>query len=221
MDTLFLDYENSLIKREKNIGTYNFYGAEPGGANQQRAISCIRYALEEILEWDVEESVNKFDDYIIREMKLERVIGFISFPSEVEQGDPRYILSLLYPERIKLNQQKLVEQVYKGVLSGSAQFPREYFSGTNGFYRFCACLQYLLINYKPFSSLEDLYDFVLSPEGNKFLYQYRLKVPADQLEISLIDCVHIITKEEPDSELYYCYYSFNQKIKESSSTLGN
>ena len=43
MDTLFMDYENSLIGANKDIGIYNFYGAEAGGANQQRAVTCIRY----------------------------------------------------------------------------------------------------------------------------------------------------------------------------------
>ena len=44
MDSLFSEYENSLIGAQKEIGIYNFYGAEPGGANQQRALLCIRYA---------------------------------------------------------------------------------------------------------------------------------------------------------------------------------
>ena len=47
METLFLDYENCLINLQKDIGIYNFYNAEPGGANQQKALSCIRYAIEE------------------------------------------------------------------------------------------------------------------------------------------------------------------------------
>ena len=76
MDTLFMDYENSLIGAGKDIGIYNFYGSESGGANQQRAITCIRYALENVLGWTVEESIQKFDSYIITLMKLERIVDF-------------------------------------------------------------------------------------------------------------------------------------------------
>ena len=60
MDTLFMDYENSLIGANKDIGIYNFYGAESGGANQQRAVTCIRYVLENVLQWTVEEAIQKF-----------------------------------------------------------------------------------------------------------------------------------------------------------------
>ena len=49
MDTLFYDYENSLIGESKDIGMYNFFGSAAGGANQQRAVACIRYALEGFL----------------------------------------------------------------------------------------------------------------------------------------------------------------------------
>ena len=83
MDTLFMDYENSLIGANKDIGIYNFYGAEAGGANQQRAVTCIRYVLENVLQWTVEESIQKFDNYMITLMKLERVVDFIRYPDEV------------------------------------------------------------------------------------------------------------------------------------------
>ena len=92
MDTLFYDYENSLIGESKDIGMYNFFGSAAGGANQQRAVACIRYALEEVLGWDVEESIQKFDDYMIKAMKLTRVVDFINYPDEVPDRDPRYIL---------------------------------------------------------------------------------------------------------------------------------
>lgn len=215
IDTLFLDYENSLIKRTNSIGAYNFYGAEPGGANQQRAISCIRYAIENVLGWEIEEAINKFDEYMIHAMKLDRIIEFIKWPSEVKVGNSRYILSLLYPERVKLNQYILIEEVYKGVLNGTEQFPRECFTGPDGFYRFCACFQYLITTYKTFSSLQELYEFILSSDGNKFLYKYRLKVPADQLQIRLIDCIHTVTKDEENSLLYHSFYDFEIQYRKA------
>ena len=49
MDTLYTDYENFLIGNSKDVGKHNFYGAAPGGANQQRALSLLHYALEEVL----------------------------------------------------------------------------------------------------------------------------------------------------------------------------
>lgn len=211
MDTLYMDYENMLIGASKDIGLYNFYGAEPGGANQQRAIACIKYALENVLGWDVEESVKKFDTYMIHILKLERIVDFIRYPDEVPDRDPRYILSLVYPERVRLNLYQLVIETYKGVLEHEYQFPREYFAGANGFYRYCICLQYLIENYHPVTSLDELYSFITSSKGRRFLSKYRLKIPAEQLEIKPIDCIHELTKEEPFSRLYYTFYRFDQE----------
>ena len=61
MDTIFLDYENTLIGRQKEFNSNNFYGPEPGGANQKKALTLIRYVIENILNWDMEEAVRKFD----------------------------------------------------------------------------------------------------------------------------------------------------------------
>lgn len=108
MDTIFMDYESLLMGQRKDIGLYNFFGAEPGGANQQRALIVIRYAIEKVLGWSVEDAVLKFDDYMIREMKLERVVDFINYPTEVKSRDPRYILSLLYPSRVRMDLQQMV-----------------------------------------------------------------------------------------------------------------
>lgn len=215
MDTLFMDYENSLIGAGKDIGIYNFYGSESGGANQQRAITCIRYALENVLGWTVEESIQKFDSYIITLMKLERIVDFICYPDEVIDRDPRYILSLIYPQRVHLDLETMVLRIYKDVLAHEAQFPREYFAGVNGFYRYCICLQYLITHYHPATSLDKLYSFILSSEGKRFLKEYRLKTPAEQLEINILDCLYELTKEIGFSILYYKFYSFQEQFQKN------
>lgn len=217
MDSIFIDYDDVLIGKIPYVDSYNFYGSSPGGPNELKALSCIRYALEKILEWTPEEVIARFDRYMIRLMRLDKIITYIDYPIEVLYGDPKYILSLLYPDRVHLNAKKLAEKIYKRVLDASddadgplKQFPREYFSGGKGFKRFCYCLNYLIENYKPMSSVDEVYSFFLSPDGKKFLYDYRLKVPADQFSIDMLDVIRYITKEEPDSELYYRYYLFSQ-----------
>ena len=70
----------------------------------------------------------KFDEYMIRVMKLERLADFIVYPKEVPKRSPRYILSLIYPNRVHLNYQDLVLNIYKDVLAHKIQFPREYLS---------------------------------------------------------------------------------------------
>lgn len=215
MDYLYVDYDNSLIGRTPEIEAYHFYGAEAALANEKRALRCIRYALEEILQWDADKAIKQFDRYIIKIMKLEKLLTYISFPPEVPFGDPRYILSLLYPDKIRMNQQDLIEEVYERVLKGDGkQFPREYFVGGIGFRRFCFCLKYLLENKKTFTTVEEIYEFFNSAAGKKFLYEYRLKVPADQFAISMTDVIYAITKTEPYSALLYHYYRFQNNLSQ-------
>lgn len=229
MDTILIDFDDLLIGRIQNIDPANFYGTEPGGPNEKKALSCIKYAIIKILMWTPEDAVARFDEYIIQILHLDKIISYISFPIEVPYGNPRYILSLLYPDRIRLNPQKLVEELFESVLSAARkkalvatkpgeeqhiqQFPREYFSGTDGFKRFCGCVKYIIENYKPMSSVDEVYMFFLSPQGQKLLYDFRLKIPADQFSIDMLHVIHYITREDPDSDLYYSYFSFLEETK--------
>lgn len=214
MDAMDIDYDNSLIGRIAYVDAYNFYGPDAGGANQAKALGCIRYAIEDVLQWDEETAVKKFDEYMIQEMKLLKIMAYIDFPTEVPFGNAKYVLSLLYPNRVKMNQEKLIEDIYKEVLEGDGkQFPREYFAGGVGFKRFCYCIKFLLENYMPFNEIEDIYTFLDSPQGKKFLCRYRLKVPADQFAINMLDVVRYITKEEEDSDLVFHYIQWKKEYE--------
>lgn len=208
MSELFNAYDNYLIGKERILGTYHFIGEAPGGMNEKIALSCIKYALEYILEWSHDMAIKKFDAYMIQKLKLNRLLEYIDFPLDVEYGDPEYILSLLYPKNIHLSQTYLVEKMYRSTLKKNTQFPREYFSGDIGMRRYCICLRYLIRNYHVFYSVEEIYSFFCSTEGNKFLASFRLKSPASQLGIDVLRAVYESTSDEPDSELYYCFYSF-------------
>lgn len=219
MDSMFIDYDDALIGLIPYVDAYNFYGPDAGGANQSKALSCIRYAIEEVLQWDEETAIKKFDEYIIREMKLQKILNYIDFPTEIPFGSPRYILSLLYPNKVRINPDKLIEDVYREVLEGTGkQFPREYFAGGIGFKRFCFCIKYLLESYKTFDNIEDIYLFFDSPKGKRFLYDYRLKVPADQFSINMVDVVRYITQEEEDSELIYHFITWTKEYNSLFAT---
>lgn len=212
MDSLLLDYEDTLIGRNKSIPSYNFVGPEPGGENQRKALAVIKYAIESVLEWDVEDAAQRFDHYMIKVMKLERMVDYIEWPPEVDYGNPKYVLSLIYPQRFHLDRQKLVWATYEEVLAGRKPFPREYFNGPLGFYRYCACLQYLLEFYKPLDTVDEIYAFFLSPEGNRFLSYNRLSVPAKQFSIDICDAIYEITVGNEYAELMYHFYSFEQDM---------
>ena len=214
MDFIYIEYDDLLIGR-KDLDIYNFYGTEPGGANERRALSCIRYCLEQVLQWDADTSIKKFDRYMIHLMKLDKVVTYIDYPIEAEEGAPRYILSLLYPDKVKIDPHSLTIETFREVLKMEGkQFPRDYFSGETGFKRFASCLKYLIENYELFNTTEELYQYFSSPAGNKLLHRYRLKVPAELFSIHTLDVIRYITRNDPNSELYYCFYQFNTALDE-------
>lgn len=214
METIFINYDDVLIDKTDRVNVDNFYGIEPGGTNERKALSCVRYVLEDVLEWEPETAVKRFDDYMVDILKLDNIIRFIKFPPEVRYGDTKYILSLLYPELINLNKQKLAEKIYEEILSGKeAQFPRDYFVGPEGYDRFCSCLSYLLSRYKVFYSAEEVYQFLCSNEGKALIKSKRLKAPADQFGISILDAARTILSDDEDATIYYIYYALKNKIK--------
>ena len=216
MNPVIINYDDVIIDRASAIDVQNYYGASPGGINQKLALGCIRYAIEDILQWKGQNAVQKFDENMIHFLKLEKILSFIEFPIEISKGNPNYILHLLYPDLIRLDTRHIVERVYEKVLNGKMKrFPREYFSGGLGFQRFCICIEYLLKLYCPVADLEQIYCFFTSAEGKHFLYKKKLKIPADQFAGNMLDAAHFITKNHPDSDLYYNYYSFMKTISES------
>lgn len=212
METILLEYDDLLIGKRDEIDPNNFNGTLPTSGNQRTALKCFRYAIEQILKWTPDIALNKFDKYMIEKMKLDRFLRYIDFPVEVPQGDPRYILHLLYPNRIKITQQSLTTDIYESILNADEkQFPRDYFSGGRGFQRFCFCIKYLLEHYHPVRNIEEIYEFFLSPEGKKALQTYRLQTPMYQFNIDILSVIRYITKLYPDGELYYNYFKFKQQ----------
>lgn len=213
MSSLFIAYEDFLIGRTSGISNYYFYGTDAGGANENVALSCFRYAIENLLQWSPSVAIRRFDNYIIEQLKLDKIMNYIHFPVEIEKGSAEYILSRLYPQHLRLTQKDLVEKIYIGVLRNSRQFPREYFVGADGFRRFCYCLRYLIVNYLVFYHIEEVYQFFYTKKGIQMLSAFRLRIPAIHLGISLYDAIYAISKDNEDSRLYYCYYKFQEKLK--------
>ena len=217
MEIILYDYELSLINDCK-LGTTDFYDKSIKYSNQNKALMCIRYAIEDILKWSVDDAIRHFDKYMIKAMKLDDVINYIQWPDEIIKGDPKYILSLLYPDKVKINMQKKTEELLQKILnSNHKQFPREFFVGTNGFYRYCACLKYLINNYKWFSTAEEVYSYFTSYEGDNFLEKYKLKTPGIQLDINILDCLHFLMKGIENNDLYYSYYRFKQEFEKKDN----
>lgn len=216
MQNLFVAYDDMLIGRTEGISASFFLGAEASDANQRVALSCIRYALEQVLGWPKEQSVRKFDSYIVRVMRLEQLIKHIVFPDEIDDGDPEYILHLLYPKDVRINWNKKVIQLYEDAKKTKSQFPRSFFLGPEGFERYCVCFKHLVETSKLFYGLDELYQYFLSNEGKALLRDNRLSSPASQFGIDILDVLYAVTKNLKNSRLYYIRYSLESPANKES-----
>ena len=214
MDLLKSEYDNLLIGDSEDMDISLFYGKQPGGINERIAIDCLRYILKDILKWDYNVAKYKFDDYIIKRMKLKRLLLFIKYPVEISPDNYDYVLALVYSRKHYLDKTQIIENTYKSVLEkNDAQFPRNYFVGAEGFVRFSICLKYLIEYYHPVNSLEELYNFFTFGKWKVFLLKNRLKVPAETFAINILDVIYNITQNMPHSYFYYSYYSFLHQYK--------
>lgn len=213
MEELIYEYDNVLIGHFPSISLECFNGVEPGGYNEKLALGCIKYAMEKIMGWDEEIACQRLDEYMITQLKLTPLLRFIEFPPYITEGDPRYILHRIYPNRVKINQEDLTITAFLDVLEERrSQYPRDFFLGLDGFHRFCFILKYILEHYEIFNNIEDVYNYFSSPKGNIFLSKYKLKIPTYQYKVDVIKAIYTITKNSPDGELYYNYYLFNKEF---------
>ena len=65
-----------------------------------------------------------------------------------------------------------------------------------------------------FDTLDEVYEFILSNKGRRFLSRNRLWVPADQMGIDLLECIYAATENDPHSLFYYTYYTFCEQRKQ-------
>ena len=212
MSILLSSYEDSLIGRAPEISTSFFFGTEPGGENQKITLTLLHFAFEYILGWEPKDVIQRMDMYYIRKMKLSKALNFISFPVDVKKTNVKYILSLMYPDMVQLDPNERAEVVFKKVVDTGKQFPREYFIGIEGFYRFCACFRYFIEYYYPLNNIQEIYEFCFSAQGKKILNELRLLVPAKQFEINFMDVIHECTQKSPHAEFYYNYFVFLQQL---------
>ena len=71
------EYEEILIGNRKKISSNYFLFDKKG--NERVALSVIRYAIENLLGWDVHNAIKLFNSNYISFMKLDQMVKYIYF----------------------------------------------------------------------------------------------------------------------------------------------
>jgi len=222
-DTIKSEIDDVIINKNKRLGINSFYGLGQTGSGELHALYCFRYIIEDILQWSPETAIKKFDTYMIDSLGIRILTDYIEFPDEIDEATMAlYILSLLYPRQVRLNEEDLIILTYKRIMTGERkQFPRDYFSGGEGFRRACFIIKYIIENNVPFTNIKDIYEFFYYDVPSKnYLINQRLKVPIYHYGIDIFDVIHAITQDYDDSDLWFNYYMFKRELDRKESPNG-
>ena len=97
--------------------------------NERVALSVIRYAIENLLGWDVHNAIKLFNSNYISFMKLDQMVKYIVFPSDVTKDDTEYILYLLYPKYVDYDIKRYTLRIYEKVMNNEGRYPKDYMYG--------------------------------------------------------------------------------------------
>ena len=173
-------------------------------------------------------SVEKVYDYTYIAAKLYPDQLAFSFRETVIDIYKR-ILANQYGE-IKDNDSKDLKELKKELVydpyfrkvkeSGRAlfKFPKEYMTGINGLVRAGLCLQYMIMTFFAFHSIEEMYDFFADTQkAISALKKYRLYAVYSELFDSPLDFLHCSLPEDQRNDTLYNYYKFVNYYKTTDS----
>lgn len=206
------EYEEILIGNRKKISSNYFLFDKKG--NERVALSVIRYAIENLLGWDVHNAINLFNSNYISFMKLDQMVKYIVFPSDVTKDDTEYILYLLYPKYVDYDIKRYTLRIYEKVMNNEGRYPKDYMYGYLGMLRAKICLQYAINQNLLFKSADDLYNFFASKDCIKYLKQNKLY----QLYVSFystpLEYMHDSMPSSVKNEFLFHNYMFLNKYQQ-------
>lgn len=217
---LLHEYEMVLMGQESANLLKFFQGAEK--EREKNALLIWRYAIENFLHWKPKEAKHYINSELVHEMHLDKVIRYIPFPCELNpQKDYIYILSLLYPEKIKINRKHMILHYFNSVIEKKedGRFARGYFTEEDGKEKACICLLHVLTSFANYSCIDDIYKDFFMDGGFLLIKEYKLKYPCYSLFESQIDFLHEALPESQRNEFLYNYYKFKQGRKVVSGEL--
>lgn len=206
------EYEEILIGNRKKISSNYFLFDKKG--NERVALSVIRYAIENLLGWDVNNAIKLFNSNYISFMKLDQMVKYIVFPSDVTKDDTEYILYLLYPKYVDYDIKRYTLRIYEKVMNNEGRYPKDYMYGYLGMLRAKICLQYAINQNLLFKSADDLYNFFASKDCIKYLKQNKLY----QLYVSFystpLEYMHDSMPSSVKNEFLFHNYMFLNKYQQ-------
>lgn len=221
---LLYDYINMLVGNKVSLA--KTYLDDSTGFSSLICLEVYKAAIELFLGWTPEEAAEKMDEETMKLMHLDVLTPYLALPPEIKKGkqifDYKYIIHLIYPDKVPYNYAPLILSTYQKVAKSSyghsVKYPANYFQGCIGRRRAIVCMQWF---YKhaiedEISCETEAYRALISAKGIKMLRKYKLKLALEtQFDSSPVQALHSALPQNENSEFLWHYYEFAYRYKEA------
>lgn len=207
MNDLLVEYDDIMIGKRAAFSD-TFFDKE-NVTSENNAIQVIRYAFTRYLRWSQDAIKEKMDSKLMAKLHLLDLMKYIDYPIEYNKSKDYFYLASLVFRSSKLTMRDKTIHTYEKVLAGEqSKYPKDYFSGSDGYVRAGICLQYMINNYIVFSSINELYSIFSTEEGYVYLKKYKLMSACKEIFDTPVDFLHFALPYSQKNNLYINYYKF-------------
>ena len=212
MNEIIREYDNILIGNKTDYSSYLF---KKGAAKaEETALSIIRYALSYYLSSNTDYLSEVVNNDLMKEMKLYPLIRSIkTLPLEYKKSNEyTYLIGLAFKSKNSTVREHTIYTFSKVVglgvrkSEGISNFPKDFFSGTQGKIRAGICLQYLISRVASSKTIHDLYYMFSDTEGWELLDKYMLLRPCKDFFVTPVDYLHFALPDKNKDDLFHAYY---------------
>jgi hypothetical protein len=213
------EYEDVLVGNKKNISTYYFSYNATG--NMKMALQIMKYAFDTYLHWSPSQLRDCLTFEVIERLKLTSLMRYIVFPVELDsEKDLFYIAWQLYPGTVHFSEKDLILRIYNNLLDKKLnKYPKKFFDGAYGTLRAQVCLRYMIEQFLPVKSVDELYELFASQKCIKSLRKYKLLFICQELFDSPMEYLHNALPKEQQNQFLYRFYEFDLQRSEQRAQM--
>lgn len=209
---LIYEYQRLLLGRATSIPP-EFFNGEPEW-REKTALDILKYAIECLLRWTPEEAASKLNEEVLKKMKLNKIVAYISFPPGATKNRDYFVyVHKLYPDKIPFNLKTLTLLTYHNVHeSRMLKFPKGFFDDNLGRTRALLCMNYALYTDGKYKNAEEIYKTFSSTEGTKFINQHRLGLARRVSWNTDLEYAHDALADNDKDEVLFQYYKWKMSV---------
>lgn len=203
-----IEYDEIMLHHRKSFSASHF-GDTTDEDVDSNAKTVIRYALDTYLRWPRSILLKRLTMDILEKLKLKPLLRYLRYPPEYNKdNDLFYLVSYVYDKHLPGLRLRTLH-LYEKILQGQAlKFPKNYFSGTDGFRRAQICLRYVINQKYPYIPAEKLYEMSGTRKWDTFLRNTKLQHIWKPLFHSPVEYLHLSLPSEYRNDFLFHYNEF-------------